>query len=175
MVGVAQLSVMQGCSLLHRLEWDQNKCPLCRTAGCPLLRGFEYTEVYGNIIRTFRIQCPLYRRCPPVEGCLLSGVPLYMRVFQANNTSHYFIVFQARLIIECQDHPGNDTALQPIEISDVYYIPVCGTLYFCCSCSAKFRWPISLSAGTNVLRLALLKFFSQWANISSLQRSVSSL
>ena len=55
MVGVAQLSVVQGSSLLRRLERDQNKCPLYEIAGCPLLRGFECIEVYGNTIRTFRI------------------------------------------------------------------------------------------------------------------------
>ena len=32
---------------------DQNKCPLYGIAGCPLLRGFECIEVYGNTIRTF--------------------------------------------------------------------------------------------------------------------------
>ena len=46
---------MLGCSLLHRLEWDQNKCPIYGIAGCLLLRGFEYIEVYGNTIRTFSI------------------------------------------------------------------------------------------------------------------------
>ena len=46
---------MRGCSLLRRLERDQNKCPLYGIAGCPLLRGFEYIEVYGSTIRTFRI------------------------------------------------------------------------------------------------------------------------
>ena len=35
--------------------WDQNKCPLYGIAGYPLLRGFEYIEVYGNTIRTFKI------------------------------------------------------------------------------------------------------------------------
>ena len=39
---------MRSCSwLLRRLEQDQNKCPLYGIAGCPLLRGFEYTEVYN--------------------------------------------------------------------------------------------------------------------------------
>ena len=46
---------MQGYSLLRRLKRDQSKCPLYGIEGCPLLRGFEYTEVYGNTIRTFRI------------------------------------------------------------------------------------------------------------------------
>ena len=35
--------------------WDQNKCLLYGIVGCPLLRGFEYIEVYGNTIQTFRI------------------------------------------------------------------------------------------------------------------------
>ena len=34
---------------------DQNKCPLYGIAGCLLLRGFEYIEVYGSTIWTFRI------------------------------------------------------------------------------------------------------------------------
>ena len=31
---------MQGNLLLHKLKWDQNKCPLYGVAGCPLFRGF---------------------------------------------------------------------------------------------------------------------------------------
>ena len=48
------MSVMRGRLLLCRLKWDQNECPLYRIAGCPLLRGFECIEVYGDMIRTFR-------------------------------------------------------------------------------------------------------------------------
>ena len=65
---------MRGYSLLRRLERDQNKCPLYRIAGCPLLRGFEYIEVYGNTIRTFRLS--IISQVSAVEGCPLSGVPL---------------------------------------------------------------------------------------------------
>ena len=77
------------------------KCPLYGIAGCPLLRGFEYIEVYGrhsgpawkptlcrrsipvkNKLTTtyyYYIQnCPLaILQVSTVEGCLLSGVPLY--------------------------------------------------------------------------------------------------
>ena len=42
MVGVAEPSVMQGCSRLRRLGRDQNNCLSYRIARCPLLRGFEY-------------------------------------------------------------------------------------------------------------------------------------
>ena len=48
---------MRGYSLLYRLKRDQSKCPLYGIVRCPLLRGFEYIDVYGNIIRTFRIVC----------------------------------------------------------------------------------------------------------------------
>ena len=41
---------MRGCSLLCRLERDQNKCLLYGIAGCPLLRGFEYRKS-GNFLQ----------------------------------------------------------------------------------------------------------------------------
>ena len=39
--------------------WGQAKCPLYGVAGCPLLRGLECIDVYGDMIWTY----PLYRRC----------------------------------------------------------------------------------------------------------------
>ena len=45
---------MRGRLLMRRLKLDQNECPLYGIAGCPLLRGFECIEVYGDTIRTFR-------------------------------------------------------------------------------------------------------------------------
>ena len=55
----------RGHLLLRRLKLDQGKCLLYRIAGCPLLRGFECIEVYGNL----DIQnCLLYRKCPPSRG-----------------------------------------------------------------------------------------------------------
>ena len=33
---------------------DQGKCPLYGKAGCPLLRGFECIEVYGDTIQILR-------------------------------------------------------------------------------------------------------------------------
>ena len=45
MVGVATV----GCSLLRRLERDQNKCPLFGIAGYQLLRGL-------NILKSMEIQ-----------------------------------------------------------------------------------------------------------------------
>ena len=78
MVGVANWTLWD-CSLLRRLKWDQSKCPVYGIAGCPLLRGFEYIEVYGNTIRIFRIIPWLYRRCLLLRGvCMLSGLPLYI-------------------------------------------------------------------------------------------------
>ena len=40
---------------IAQAEWNQNKCPLYGIAGCPLLREFEYIEVYGKIIQMFKI------------------------------------------------------------------------------------------------------------------------
>ena len=42
-------------------------------AGCPLLRGFECIEVYGDVIRTFRI-VDIISQVSAIEGCPLSGV-----------------------------------------------------------------------------------------------------
>ena len=66
---------MRGCSLLRRLEWDQNKCPLYRIAECPLLRGL-------NILKSMKKQSghselSAISQVSAVEGCPLSGVPLY--------------------------------------------------------------------------------------------------
>ena len=74
MVGVAKLSVMRGCSLLHRLERDQSKCLLYGIAECPLLRGL-------NILKSMEIQSghselSVMSQVSAVEGCPLSGVPL---------------------------------------------------------------------------------------------------
>ena len=76
MVGVPNCPL---CEVVHYCadlpERDQSKRLLIiRKAGCPLLRGFEYIEVYGNIIRAFRIV--RYIAGVAVEGCPLSGVPL---------------------------------------------------------------------------------------------------
>ena len=67
---------MQGYSLLHRLKWDQSKCPLYGIAGCPLLRGL-------NILKSMEIQSghsdlSVISQVSAVEGCPLSGVPLYI-------------------------------------------------------------------------------------------------
>ena len=36
-------------------------------AGCPLLRGFEYIEIYGDTVRTFR---NVHYIVSAIEGCL---------------------------------------------------------------------------------------------------------
>ena len=49
-------SELSGYSLLRRLNRTRIlKCLLYGIVGCPLLRGFECIEVYGNIIQTFKI------------------------------------------------------------------------------------------------------------------------
>ena len=69
MVGVANCPcmVMRGCtcSLLRRLERDQNKCLLYGIAGCPLLRGFEYTKLKS-----------IWKNCPLTTVSDLINAPL---------------------------------------------------------------------------------------------------
>ena len=48
---------MWGRLLLRRLKWDRNQCLFYVIAGCPLLRGFECIEVYGDTVRIFRNVC----------------------------------------------------------------------------------------------------------------------
>ena len=69
---------MRGYSPLRRLERDQNKCLLYRIVGCPLLRGL-------NILKSMEIQSghselSVISQVSAVEGCPLSGVPLYVHV-----------------------------------------------------------------------------------------------
>ena len=68
---------MRGCSLLRRLERDQSKCPLHRIVGCLLLRGFEYI-VKSMEIQSGHSELSVISQVSAVEGCPLSGVPLYM-------------------------------------------------------------------------------------------------
>ena len=67
---------MQDCSLQHRLEWDQSKCWLYGIAGCPLMRGFEY-KVYMEIQSRYS-ELSVISQVSAIEGCPLSGVPLYI-------------------------------------------------------------------------------------------------
>lgn len=47
---------------------DQSLCPLYRIADCPMLRGYEYTGVYGDTIQTFGIVHYSAHRCPLLRG-----------------------------------------------------------------------------------------------------------
>ena len=66
---------MPGCSQLRRLERDQNKYPLYRIAGCPLLRGLNVLK--SMEIQSGHLKLSVISQVSAVEGCLLSGVPLY--------------------------------------------------------------------------------------------------
>ena len=48
-------------------------------AGCPLLRGFECIEVYGDTVQGHS-EMSVISQVSAVEGCPLSGVPPYMQV-----------------------------------------------------------------------------------------------
>ena len=45
----------RGCYVLFVCNWDREKCLPYRVAGCPLFRGFQCVDVYGETIGTFRI------------------------------------------------------------------------------------------------------------------------
>ena len=45
-------------------------------AGCPLLRGFGYIEVYGNS------ELSVISQVSTAEGYPLSGVPLYIKIWR---------------------------------------------------------------------------------------------
>ena len=76
MVDVTNCLLSEVRLLLCRLKWDHGKCPLNGIMGCPLLRGIECIEVYGDTIWIFRMFVTSH--VSTVEGCLSSGVPLYM-------------------------------------------------------------------------------------------------
>ena len=59
-------------------NWDHENCPLYGVAGCPLFRGCLSIEVNGRTVGTFGIAC--YIVGVTVEGCPLSGVPLYVEL-----------------------------------------------------------------------------------------------
>ena len=68
---------MWGCSLLHRFERDQSKCPLYGIAGCPLLRGLNILLKSMEIQpRHLKVSVILQVSAIAIEGCLLSWVPL---------------------------------------------------------------------------------------------------
>ena len=66
---------MRGCSLLHRLERDQNKCPLYGIAGCLLLRGLNII-LTSMEIQSRHSKLSVILQMSTIEGCPLSGVPL---------------------------------------------------------------------------------------------------
>ena len=57
-------------------NWDHENCPLYRVAG--VCYSGVAIEVNGRTVGMFRIVRYIVGvRCCPVEGCPLSGVPLY--------------------------------------------------------------------------------------------------
>ena len=67
---------MRDCSLLRRLEQDQNKCPLYGIVGCPLLRGLNILK--STEIQSGHSELSIMSQVSAVEGCPLSGIPLYI-------------------------------------------------------------------------------------------------
>ena len=67
--------------MLLAYNWDHENCPLYGVAGCPLFRGCLSIEVNGRTVGTFRIVRYIVGVCysgvSAIQGCLLSGVPLY--------------------------------------------------------------------------------------------------
>ena len=61
--------------VLFAYNWDCENCPLYRVAGCLLFRGCLRIEVNGRTVGTSELSVILWESA--VEGCLLSGVPLY--------------------------------------------------------------------------------------------------
>ena len=62
-------------------NWDHENCPLYGVVGCPLFRGCLSIEVNGRAVGTFRIVHYIvgvrYSGVSVIQGCPLSGVPLY--------------------------------------------------------------------------------------------------
>ena len=58
-------------------SWDREKCPLYGVAGCPLFRGCLSIEVYGTTVQSGLSELSVISWVSAVEGCPLSGVPLY--------------------------------------------------------------------------------------------------
>ena len=61
---------------MRRLEQDQSKYALYGIAGCLLLRGFEHIIE----IQFRHSKLSVISQVSAVEGCLLSGVPLYTKI-----------------------------------------------------------------------------------------------
>ena len=76
-MGVANWPAYAGYSLCVQVRWDGERCPFYRVAGCPLFRGFQCIEVY-MYIRSGQSQVSVISWASAVEGCPLSGVPLYI-------------------------------------------------------------------------------------------------
>ena len=56
-MGVANCPFYVGYSLCVQARWDGERCPFYGVAGCPLFRGFQCIEVYGDTIRTVTSVC----------------------------------------------------------------------------------------------------------------------
>ena len=77
--GCGKLSVMRGFFPTLKSIWDWFYCPLYGVAGCPFWRGYERTELHDKTIGT--CEFVRYNVLSVVEGCPLSGVPLYALSF----------------------------------------------------------------------------------------------
>ena len=75
---VDECPLNRGHQVLFAYNWDCVNCPLYRVAGCPLFRGCLSIEVNGRTVGTFRI-VHYVSWVSAIQGCPLSGVPLYIR------------------------------------------------------------------------------------------------
>ena len=74
-------------------------CPLYGVTRCPLWRGSECTEVYGETIWTQSLS--VISQVSAVEGCPLSGVPLYTVILYSDIILCYYTVILYSDIILC--------------------------------------------------------------------------
>ena len=65
----------RGRSVLFAYNWDRENCPLYGVAGCPLFRGCLSIEVKEG--QSGLSELSVISWVSAVEGCPLSGVPLY--------------------------------------------------------------------------------------------------
>ena len=70
---VNECPLNRGHEVLFAYNWNCENCRLYGVVGCPLFRGCVTIEVNGRTVGKFGISW-----VSAVEGCLLSGVPLYL-------------------------------------------------------------------------------------------------
>ena len=82
---VNECPLNRGRWVLLAYNWDRENCPLYRVAGYLLFRGCVSIEVNGRAVGTFRIVRYIvgvrYSGVSAIQGCPLSGVPLYPIMF----------------------------------------------------------------------------------------------